>query len=311
MNRWSLLYDLARDNGGVVTHDLAEVAEVGAQALRRRAGREGWTRIARGAWLLPGAVLDAHSSAVARLDLLGERAALCHWSAAHVHGLADPPARTQLIVPFDRRPESGPAVEVHRSRTLVPSDVVEVGGLRVTTVPRTLRDLAARVTESRLFDLVTDAEQRGLTRLDVLTATMHRLHHGPGSGRFRTVVRQRQQDRSDSALERDTRDAVRTAGFSPSPGPFPIRVADGQLLRLDVAFPPAWFAIECDGVGYHSDRRAFDRDRERWRLAQADGWRLTWVTRSRLRDDLPGLLEEIADAHAAADPSRPPARAAV
>ena len=214
------------------------------------------------------------------------------------------------MVPMDRRPEPRDGVVVHRTRTLRSPDVLEVDGLRTTTVARTLRDLAAGSSWEATYDLVTDAEQRRLVKPDALLETMHRLHHGPGSGVFRDVVQQRQADRSDSALERDTRDAASDAGFEPTAGPFPIRTPVGSLLRLDVAFPSVWFAIECDGFGFHRDRRSFERDRERWRLIQQAGWRLTWVTRRRLRDDLPGLIEEIREAHRLADPARAPAIAA-
>lgn len=305
MNRWGRLAHLAAAHHGVVTLTMAASVGLSSQAVRDRAAAEGWRRLARGAWLLPGVPFTPITRAACELALAGDRAALGHWSAAHVHGLsprpADPP---ELVVPWDRRPERRAGVRVRRSRTLLTTDIIDVDGVRVTTVPRTLRDLATLVTERRLYDMMTDAEQRRLVSLDQLTDTADRLHHGPGSGRFRNVVAQRHADRSDSALERDTRTVTRSAGYSPTPGPFPIRVARGRRLWLDVAFPGVWFAIECDGFGFHRDRASFERDRERWRLAQQAGWRLTWVTRARLRDDPGGLLREVAEAHAAADPSR-------
>ena len=312
MSPWKKLFELAAANGGVITTAMALQVGLSAAALRERAQREGWPQVGRGAWLAPGmAAPTGHDAAGVHLRLLGGRAALSHESAGFAHGLLrEPPAEVQVILPMDRRPEPRDGVRLHRSRTLTTGDITDVDGLQVTTVPRTLRDLAAGRSWEAVYDLVTDAEQRRLVNLDVLVDTMHRLHHGAGSGIFRDVVHQRRADRSDSALERDTRDASSNAGFRPSAGPFPIRVATGALLRLDVAFPSAWFAIECDGFGFHRDRRAFERDRTRWRLAQQAGWRLTWVTRRRLRDDLPGLLEEIAEAHRTADAGRAPAQPA-
>ena len=306
MNHWKKLFELAAANGGVITTAMARQVGLSAAALRERATREGWVRLCRGAWLAPGMTPPSGPDAAGlHLRLLGDRIALSHESAGFTHGLLrEAPDDVHVIVPMDRRPEPRDGVRLHRSRTLTTGDVTEVDGLPVTTVPRTLRDLAAGRSWEDVYDLVTDAEQRRLVTLDVLVDTMHRLHHGAGSGVFRDVVGQRRADRSDSALERDTRVATSAAGFEPSAGPFPIRVPTGALLRLDVAFPAAWFAIECDGFGYHRDRLAFERDRERWRLAQRAGWRLTWVTRRRLRDDLDGLLEEVAEAHRTVDPGR-------
>ena len=307
-DRWLRLFQVARANHGVATVAMARGVGLSGDALRRRATAEGWVRLARGVWLTPGAADTHRARAAAHLALLGERSAVSHFSAAHLHGLRpSPPSAVELLVPAGRRPDGREGARVTRSRTLVTGDVTEVDGLRTTAVARTLRDLAPRRTWEQLYDLATEAEQRGLVTLDELVATMQRLHRGPGAGRFRDVVRQRLGDRSDSALERDARDLARGAGFAPSAGPFPTRTPAGSLLYLDVAFPDVWFALECDGFGFHRDRAAFERDRERWRMAQMAGWRLTWVTRRRLRDDPQGILAEIAEAHRRFDGARAPA----
>lgn len=307
-NRWGRLFAMAMQLHGVVTHQLAIEVGLSPQAVRDRARAEGWTRLTRGAWLLPGAPDTHRARACAHLLLLGDRAAVSHASAGYLHALLPaPPDQPQLVVPADRHAKGRAGAQVRRSRTLTTGDVVELDGLRVTSVVRTLRDLAFGRTWEQVYDLVTDAEQRRLASLDELVAAAERLRHGPGGGRFLEVVQQRRADRSDSALERDTRDATRKAGYAPSAGPFPVRVRSGRILHLDVVFPVAWFAIECDGFGFHSDRRAFERDRQRWQQIQQAGFRLTWVTRRRLREDLDGLLQEVAEAHRLADPARPPA----
>lgn len=298
LDRWGRLFALAVERHGVIT--LAAAAEVGlsAQAVRRRAAREGWTKLTRGAWLAPGAPDTQLVRASAHLQLLGERAALGIESATFLHGLLPTsPTAPVVLLPNDRHLAGRAGVTIRRSRTLLTRDLTEVQGLAVTRVARTLRDLAPGQRWDDCYDLVTEAEQRRLVTLDELTEVAGRLGHGPGSGRFASVIDTRCTDRSDSALERDTRRSSRAAGYRPSEGPFPVRVRTGRVLHLDVAFAPVWFGIECDGLGFHSARAAFERDRDRWRLLQQAGWRLTWVTRRRLRDDLDGLLEEIAEAH--------------
>lgn len=308
MDAFAALYRLAREHHGVATLGMAAEVGLTARRLRARARVEEWTKIARGAWLLPGAPDTHRARAMAHLLLLGERAVVSHASAAHFHGLVvSPPPVPVLTVPADRRPNGQPGVLVHRSRTLVTRDVVQLDGFRVTSVARTLRDHSAGRSWSDVYDLVTDAEQRRLVTPDELADVRTRLVKGPGGAVFASIVDQRRSDRSDSALERDTRDVVRRAGYEPSAGPFPIRVPGGSRLYLDVAFPGIWFAIECDGYGYHRDRRSFERDRTRWRLIQQAGWTLTWVTRRRLRFDLDGVLAEVAEAHRLAVPGRPPA----
>lgn len=312
LDRWGRLLAEAARHRGVVTVAMAAAVGISRTALHRRAMREGWTRIVPGAWAVPGTVVSHEVCATAQLLLLGERAVLGHASAANLHGLtSNVPARPELVVPMDRRANGRGGAIVRRSRTLVAADVTEVRGLRATRVARTSRDLAATATWDEVYDLVTDAEQRRLVTYEECERVAERLAAGPGGSRFASVVETRRRDRSDSAIERDTRVATRDAGFAPSDGPFPVRVAGGRRLWLDVAFPVAWFGIECDGFGFHASRMAFERDRDRWRLLQRAGWRITWVTRRRLRDDLTGLLEEVAEAHRIADPARAPAVPAV
>lgn len=308
MDAFAALYRVSLEHHGVATLGMAAEVGLRARRLRARARAEEWTKVARGAWLLPGAPDTHRARAMAHLLLLRERAVVSHASAAHLHGLVvRPPPVPVLTVPADRRPQDRPGVLVHRSRTLVTRDVVQLDGFRVTSVARTLRDHAAGRSWSDVYDLVTDAEQRRLVTPDQLADVRSRLVKGSGGAVFGSVVDQRQDDRSDSALERDTREVVRCAGYEASAGPFPVRVPGGSRLYLDVAFPAIWFAIECDGYGYHRDRRSFERDRTRWRLIQQAGWTLTWVTRRRLRFDLDGVLAEVAEAHRLAVPGRPAA----
>lgn len=185
MNRWGELSARAKDRHGVITLALAASVGLSAQAVRDRARREAWSPITRGAWLAPRALDTPWARACAHLMLLGDRAVVGHSAAAFVHGLvARAPTSTELLVPWDRRPDGRPGARIRRSRTLQTSDVVQVQGIRTTSVPRTLRDCASTLSWSQLYDQMTDAEQRRLATHDQFAATAARLHHGPGSGRL-------------------------------------------------------------------------------------------------------------------------------
>jgi hypothetical protein len=302
--RWADLFAAAGPHRGVVTAVLARSVGLSEDALRRRAQREGWRRVGmagtnhlRGAYLLPGAIDDYRTRVAAVLLTLGERAVAGHATAAYLHGLRSEPRAVHVQVPADRCPRPRPGIVVRRSARLPRGHVGVVDGLRVTGPARTCRDLAVDLGSRGLLDLLTEVEQRRLATLAELEEMAGALGTGPGAGRFARMVALRRSDRVDSGLERDTARACRAAGFTPHDGPYRVDHPGRHPIHLDVAFPDIGFAIECDGFGYHRDRADFERDRQRWRTAQAAGWELTWVTRARLLDDPDGIVAEVRDAH--------------
>lgn len=300
---WRRLYEAGRAAGGVVVSADAEAAGLDLRAFHRRVDREGWRHPFEGAdvMLLPGVPDEPRSRVAAALRLLGERSAASHDTALWLHGLVgSAPDPVVITVPADRAPSSRPGLQVVRSRTLLASDITEVAGLRVTTVARSLRDGAAIRDRDAVLDVVTNAEQRRLVALEELAAEAHRPGTAAGTGVFRQVVRARTRDRWDSGLERDTATLCRTNGFVPHDGPYPVRCPDGRIVHLDVAFPAVRFGIECDGRGFHSDPKAFEVDRTRWRQLRLAGWTITWVTRRSLDTAPAAIIAEVAAAHHAA-----------
>lgn len=306
MRTWATLFAHAARNRGVVTTACARSLGISADTLHRRVRREGWVQLFRGAYLVPGAEDTHEARCHAAILLLGERSAVSHDSALYLHALVSPPPLVHAVVPAARQARNRDGLVVHRSRLLTTADVTRVDNLPVTTVARSLRDVAAIRATGRLLDLATVAEQRRLTQLDDLAFQAERRIPARGGQRYREAVLVRTTDRSDSGLERDTRAGLLQHGLVPHPTTFPVRCPDGRVIHLDIAFAPAWAAIECDGRGFHSDPRAFEVDRLRWRLVQRVGRRLTWVTRKRLDEDLAGIVEEVRHLVATA-PDRAPA----
>lgn len=83
---------------------------------------------------------------------------------------------------------------------------------------------------------------------------------------------------TESELESLLLRIVIAAGL-PSPVPqLRVHISD-TIYRLDFAYPEQRIAIEGDGFGFHSDRRAFESDRSRQNDLVLAGWlvlRFTW-----------------------------------
>jgi very-short-patch-repair endonuclease len=86
--------------------------------------------------------------------------------------------------------------------------------------------------------------------------------------------------------------------------PRPLVNAQMGHIEPDLRWPAAKLIVELDGFATHGTRRAFERDRERDRRLQAQGWRIvriTWrqlhETPTELASDLHALLPRLS-AHA-------------
>ncbi|MBW3661569.1 MAG: hypothetical protein KY469_00595 [Actinobacteria bacterium] len=232
-------------------------------------------------------------------------------TALYLHGVIDEtPSALQLAVPADRKKPTLVGVDdVVRSTTLLTSDRIEVDGLSCAIVALALLHLGRRERGRGVLEVVVNALQREKAELSELDAVLDRCGRAPGRATLRHARDALTLDQADSLLELDTRQLARAASFSPYPSPFPFRCPDGRVIHLDVPFPPVWFAWECDSPRSRSGGRSFNTDRTRWTQARRGGWQLGWVTRERLRTDRAGLPEELAEAHAVADPERPPPEA--
>lgn len=156
---------------------MSEIDEVvdSRRQYAREAARGGKVRVARGAYLDAG----VWQAADARTRyLLGIRAAassrgassvVSHWSAAAIHGvpfLGGWPQKVHFTRDSRVRSHSSGAVNYHYL-PLGEGDVVEIGGLEVTSIARTLVDLA--VSDSFLssvtaLDSARHVDRRGRTQ---------------------------------------------------------------------------------------------------------------------------------------------------
>ena len=76
-----------------------------------------------------------------------------------------------------------------------------------------------------------------------------------------------------------------------------VRDEHGRVLaEIDFADPQLKVAIEVDGRAFHSDRRSFERDRERQNLLVIRGWVVLRITWERIVSDQEGVVAEVSAA---------------
>ncbi len=104
----------------------------------------------------------------------GPKSAISHESALALYDLSDVlPAEVHVTVPRTAsRRRTG--IRLHTNR-LRPSDVAKREGLPVTSVPRTIADVArAGLSEDHVANAIRDALQRGLTAKQALLVQARR-----------------------------------------------------------------------------------------------------------------------------------------
>ena len=168
------LYRIAEPQGGYFTSAQAAVAGFSRKLLWHYQRTHKFLRVAHGIYRLsqfPSSRLEDLFVAWLRC---GPKSAISHESALAIYDLSDVlPAEVHVTVPrtASRRRKG---IRMHTNR-LRHADIVKREGLPVTSVPRTIADVArAGLSEDHLGRAIRDALQRGLTTRQALLAEAKR-----------------------------------------------------------------------------------------------------------------------------------------
>lgn len=173
---------------------------------------------------------------------------------------------------------------VHQLDDLLPEHLTEVDGLPVTTVARTLIDLAAVCRRGRVAHAFEEALADEVVTVDQVCACFDAVARPgkPGIRVMRTLIADHAPGYTPpkSKLERLLLGVLRDGGL-PRPVlqyPFPGRLPGEG--RVDAAYPDARLVIEADSRRWHTRKRDFAVDRARDNEATLAGWRtlrFTWA----------------------------------
>jgi hypothetical protein len=204
------------------------------------------------------------------LDLsCGTKVATCLGTAAAMHGFdTEEPADLHVLSPPRCRLRSADGLVVHR-RDGAP--LVMVDGRRATSPSWTAVEVARSLRRPRALATLDAALRSGTcSRADVWRAAIEQ------TGR-RGIVAVRNlialaDGRSESPMESEARLAM-IDGQLPIPElQYEIVDGNGELRRLDFAWPDARLAVEYDGMDWHSGPEAMKRDRRRQAALRDIGW---------------------------------------
>lgn len=241
-------------------------------------------RLYRGVYAVGYTPLTMQGRCLAAVLAGGPRALLSHHSAGWLLGISKhSPLPVHVTGPSRRSPRL--PIVFHHSRCLAPEDAVVEQWIPVTSLPRTLLDLAAAVRFEALRRIVQRSEELRMFDLEPVEAMLDRTrgHHGWGRLR-RAVALYRPVSFTRSEFERRFTAALVRAGL---PRPANNFVEAG--FELDVYWPELRFAVELDVYATHGTRGAFESDRLRQEDLKLAGIELTRVTDVRF-DREPGAV---------------------
>jgi very-short-patch-repair endonuclease len=278
------LVRVARGQWGVVTRDQLAGLGLGANGIAQwvRAGR--LIRLHVGVYALGHDRLRREGNWLAAVIACGPGAALSHRDGAALWELRRcNSALIDVTVP-SQNGRRRPGIRIHRSGRLRPEDVTVRHGIPVTTVARTLLDLADVLDGQALRRAVTEAEYTQRFDLDSLIAVVQNNPGRRGAKLMRAVegrlhrTRSPLEDRFLRLLERhgveEPESAVWIEGY-----------------EVDFVWPRVGLVVELDGVAAHGTRAAVARDRKRDRVLWRAGFRTMRLTGDALDGEEEVLLD--------------------
>lgn len=191
----------------------------------------------------------------------GDLAVLARFAALHLYQLIHgPPPVPEVITPTRRQI---PGVVTHRTRHIDRRDVTRLGAIPITTVPRTLVDVAAELTLEALARACHQAGVKyGVTPKHV-EAVLRRRPNSPGAAKLRAVMT------GDapvllSELERAFLELLRDAGL-----PLPKTNRPAGSHYVDCRWPDHGLTVELNSYKFHNSRHSWEQDYRRRREARA------------------------------------------
>ena len=272
------------------------------QAIQRRVERGILVRRGPTVFAFAGTPSYARQRLFEAVLAVGNDALLSHDSAAFEWGLIQRSPRISHVAVRRWNRTHHVSLSVHESLDLEPMDYAVLDAIPVTTPARTVVDLGATSPW-----LVERALSAGL-RTELFTVgeverfvkrVAKRGRSGVGVVRPLLEMHQDLNGRTESLLEDRFVRVLFDRGIVLPEAQFEVYDGDhGLVCRADFAYVDRRLLIELDGRSYHSDTKAFQRDREKQNRTQALGWttlRFTWFDIHREPDRVAELIRSCVD----------------
>jgi very-short-patch-repair endonuclease len=282
----------AAQHGVVATRQLLNVG-YSHHAIHTRMAAGRLHRLHRGVYAVGHTRISMRGRWLAAVLACGPHSFLSHRTAAALHDLrARTTGEIDVTAPSKHRFDTdADAVRCHVSRRpLHPADTTTVDAIPVTSVPRTLLDLAETLGPQQLRSTLEAAQRQDLLNFLALDALIAR---SPGRHGIRPLTEALSHLRDEapwtqSELERRFLELIRDAGL---PEPQCNVIVDGVV--VDFYWPQHELIVEVDGYRFHKTKRSFEEDRRRDARHAVGGRRVIRATHARIVHGPRSLLADL------------------
>ncbi|HEY5941431.1 MAG TPA: type IV toxin-antitoxin system AbiEi family antitoxin domain-containing protein [Solirubrobacterales bacterium] len=277
--------ELAKRQYGVVSREqlLKLGFESGAIGRRLRSGR--LHQLRSGIYAVGHRLIPREGRWMAAVLSSGPEAALSHWSAAALW-MIRPNSRTIIDVTVPHKSRSSKGIRRHHS-PLPADEATDEEGIPVTTVPRTILDLAATSTADVVENLLRESEFHQLSDRLSLPDLIERYPGRRGTRKVRLALERLKEEpegRRRSRLEERFAPFLRRYHL-PLPRFNDWIVLGANRYMVDCHWPEVRHIVELDGWQGHGTMTAFREDRARDRRLAAAGYSVTRLTWNQLDDE--------------------------
>ncbi len=278
MNVDRLVNNLSSSQGGAIRLEQALQTGMTRHQVKHRLQTGRWSKLGRGSYLVSAMTTTEDHLRAAIATLPG--AVVSHEAAAELHGLSYVQRGLATVLVHSQTTHKFQGVIIRRCHDLEPQHVEPIIRLPVTTIARTIVDLAAVVTERNLTAVLDDALAAKLVSVERVAGVAAEVGRSgkPGTKNLRLVLDARLgPGLNGSPLERKGNELLLSADLGALE--FEYAIPWRPEHRFDAAYPANLLAIEWDSRRWHTQASTFDRDRLRDREAVIHGWRVlrfTW-----------------------------------
>jgi very-short-patch-repair endonuclease len=278
---------VGRRQDNVVTQAQLLAAGLGRGAIARRLDARTMQWLHRRVYLLGAAPPTQMARARAAALACGDGAVVSHRSAAEMLGLLPQTDQEVDVTVVGRNPGFHPGIRLHRPRALARHDVTKMRGIPLTTVARTICDLAATEPRRDVEAAFQEALYKEIVTPDALARVIAREPRRKGAPVIRALI-------ADPRMTRSERERALLRLIDQAQLPRPLTNVQLHGFLVDAYWPAARLVLEFDGWRGHGHRNAFERDRKRDQVMLANALRTMRVTDRHLAYEPVALVARIA-----------------
>jgi very-short-patch-repair endonuclease len=232
----------------------------------------------------------SHAHLIAALLTCGPASFLSHRTAAAVWGLREVAVRRIEVTIVGTGAKRRQGLVIHRTENDPDTaDLATRTGLRVSSVPRMLVELAQYEKPAELDRLITEAVRKRILDLAAVEAALIRHARRPGVAHLKRALRDYRPRRDrKSQLERDFDRLITGTDIPP-----PQRNVIIGGWEIDCFWPEARLAVELDGRPYHVAVRDIERDKLKDAKLLRLQIRTMRITDMRFTLDPTGILDDL------------------